>query len=223
MNVMTPVLDYNQALSIIGNLSTPSKMPWYGWSIPAKTHCKTGGKLAEQPGTICSLCYAAKGFYVMPNTKKALNRRFEALDHPLFVTAFALVLNTLRSRQRKDENRFRWHDSGDLQNVEHLRKINQIALLTPTVEHFLPTKEAGMVSKFLKEGNSFAPNLHVKISHPMIGGTFSDKPPMGMSYTTAGRDDDSSMFQCPALRKQGNKCRDCRACWTSANINYPVH
>lgn len=226
-------LTFEEAYELIGRLSKTSKMPWYSWSIPAKTHCKTGGKLAEKPGTICSLCYAAKGFYVMPNVKAALQRRLEALEHPLFVPAFVMVLNYKYERTRKTtrlqnntiakENRFRWHDSGDLQDISHLRKVVQIALLTPQIDHYLPTKEVGIINQFLKGGGIIPKNLHIKLSHPMIGGTFGVKRPLGLSYTTAGRDNDESLFQCPALKKQGNKCLDCRACWSTADVNYPTH
>lgn len=214
-------LSFNEAWEIIGGLSNPSKMPWYGWSISAKA-CITGSKLRETPGSTCSKCYAHKGFYTMPKVKRALDRRLKALDHPQFVQAFALVLNTLYDKNGGKEDRFRWHDSGDLQNVEHLRKIVQICNLTPRIRHYLPTREPWIVAGFKRNGGVIPSNLFLKISHPMIGGTF-DKPPMGLSYTTVGNDSDNQVFQCPALRYQGNKCRSCDRCWTSSNINYPLH
>ena len=50
-------LSYDSAYEIIGGLSSPSKMPWYGWSISAY-RCKTGGKLREVENSTCSHCYA---------------------------------------------------------------------------------------------------------------------------------------------------------------------
>lgn len=221
-------LSYAEAIEIIGGLSTPSKMPWYGWSIDA-SECVTGSKLREVEGSICSLCYACKGYYVMPVVKNAMQRRLKALDHPRFVEAFVTVLNSKYEKGRKTygdakikENRFRWHDSGDLQNEAHLEKINRIAELTPRILHYLPTKEAGIVSRVRKKIGDFAPNLFVKLSHSMIGETFQVRP-QGMPITTSGRDDDPAIFQCPALRYQGNKCLDCAKCWTDSDINYPVH
>lgn len=217
----TPELTLNEALEIIGGLSNPSKMPWYGWSTDAKA-CHTGSKLRQTKGTICSKCYAHKGFYVFKNVRSAMSRRLEALKDPRFVEAFIFALNELYRRSKKKENRFRWHDSGDLQGVEHLEMIVEIAKGTPQIEHYLPTKEPGYVAQFLKGGGEFPSNLHVKISNPMIGQAF-EKAPMGLSHTSVGVDDDPRMFQCPALKKQGNKCLDCRMCWTGANINYPIH
>lgn len=211
-------MTYADAWRTIGGLSTPSKMPWYGWSTSA-WECDTGSKLREIEGSVCSSCYARKGNYIWKVVQAAHERRLEAISDPRFVEAFVLVLTTLYKRGKGRENRFRWHDSGDLQSLEHFRKIIRIAELTPFLEHFLPTKEAKIVNRYR---GSIPPNLHVKLSHPMMGKKFSRRP-NGFSFTTVGLDDDPDLFQCPAKRLQGNKCLDCRACWTDANINYPRH
>ena len=39
----------------VGNLSRPSKMPSYAWSISAK-RCNTGSKLAKVKGSVCYNC-----------------------------------------------------------------------------------------------------------------------------------------------------------------------
>lgn len=221
-------MNYTDAMDIIGGLSNPSKMPWYSWSISAQK-CHTGSKLRKVEGSVCADCYACKGFYPLPSVQKAMDRRYDSLYHPKFVEAFVLVLKTLHRRGRKTrkladgrvigENRFRWHDSGDLQDHEHLRRIVTIADLCPELEFYLPTKEAKLVGSY--EG-TIPPNLHIKLSHPMVGRTFS-KRPNGLSFTTVGRDDDPKLFQCPAKRYQGNKCLDCDKCWTETDINYPLH
>lgn len=214
-------LTYSEAWTLIGGLSNPSKMPWYSWSISAFA-CNTGGKLREVKGSICEKCYATRGFYQMPNVKEALDRRMVGLKDPAFVEAFTFVLTTLYERQRGEkENRFRWHDSGDLQDHEHLTRINEIAKRTPFLVHYLPTKEMKLVREWVK-GNTIAPNLFIKVSHPMIGERFKAPPIKGISFSTAGVDDDETLVQCPAAQ-QGNKCLKCRSCWTAANINYHVH
>lgn len=211
-----PALSVKEALEIVGGLSNPSKMPWYGWSIPASA-CHTGSKLRQVEGSVCAKCYAHKGYYPFPRVQNALQRRLKALDHPQFVDAFVVVLTELF----KGEDRFRWMDSGDLQSVEHLEKIVAIARRTPFIRHWISTKEAGIVSAFLKH-NSLPDNLVVRISHPMVGQTW-DKAPLGLPFATVGRDDDQALFQCPALRHQGNKCHACDACWRGENVNYPLH
>ena len=111
----------NEALKIIGgSLSKPSKMP--GWSIglPAK-ECKTGGKLQKVPGSVCYDCYALKGCYVFKVVQDAQYRRLEAIKDPQWVEAMAHLINS------KKPDVFRWHDSGDVQDLDHLMKISKSA------------------------------------------------------------------------------------------------
>jgi hypothetical protein len=125
-----------EALKIIGgSLSKPSKMP--GWSIglPAK-ECKTGGKLQKVPGSVCFDCYALKGCYVFKVVQDAQYRRLAAIKSPDWVQAMAHLINS------KKPDVFRWHDSGDVQDLDHLQKIYEVCRLTPSKRHWLPTREA---------------------------------------------------------------------------------
>ena len=65
-------------------LSHPSKMPCPAISLDARA-CKTGSKLAEIEGTVCHDCYALKGFYRMPNTRNAMQRRMDFMTSLEFV------------------------------------------------------------------------------------------------------------------------------------------
>lgn len=221
-------MQYVDAIDIIGSLSTPSKMPWYGFSTSA-FDCQTGSKLRQIEGSICSKCYACKGQYSFPNVRVAHDKRMTGTKHPDFVEAMTLVLTKLYQRGKKTykykgkiikENRFRWHDSGDIQSLEHLEKINQIALNTPFLDHWLPSKEYGYVNEFIKKHKTFAPNLTVRMSATMIGQSF-EKPPMGLPFSTV--DAKEGVVQCIAP-KQNNKCLDCRMCWDKdKNVNYKAH
>ena len=90
-------MDIRRDLNTIGGLSSPSKMPCYSYSLPAKA-CKVGSKLAKLPGTTCHGCYALKGFYMMPNVKAAMDRRLRIVkaasevEDSKFVYAFSRVL-----------------------------------------------------------------------------------------------------------------------------------
>lgn len=221
-------MQYIEAMDIIGSLSTPSKMPWYGFSTSA-FDCQTGSKLRQIEGSVCSKCYACKGQYSFPNVRVAQDKRMEGTKHPDFVEAMVLVLTTLYNRGKKTyikngqpvkENRFRWHDAGDIQSLEHLEKINEIALKTPFIDYWLPTKEVGYVNQFLKKHKMFADNLTVRISNPVIGETFK-KAPMGLPFSTVNVKDDISQCLAP---QQENKCLDCRMCWDKdKNVNYKAH
>ena len=196
-----------EALKIIGgSLSKPSKMP--GWSIglPAK-ECKTGGKLQAVPGSVCFACYAMKGCYVFKVVQDAQYRRLAAIKHPLWVGAMAPLINS------KKANVFRWHDSGDVQDEEHLIKIFAVCKLTPKIKHWLPTREA-WIKAFLPECPE---NLVIRFSAPMVDQEAPASWPNSSEVVTAGA-------TCPAAQ-QDNECRDCRACWDSniKTIKYGKH
>jgi hypothetical protein len=201
-------MNTQEALKIVGGLSKPSKMPGWAYGIPA-AECKTGKKLQEfVPGSTCEGCYATKGCYVFPVVQAAQYRRLEAIKSPLWVGAMALLINSKKSKW------FRWHDSGDVQDVDHLIKIFAVCKLTPDTRHWLPTREA-WTQDFLDQVPS---NLTLRFSMPMI-----DQPAAGSWHNTStvvsgqGR-------TCPAP-DQSNECKDCRACWDPSvrNVAYGKH
>jgi hypothetical protein len=202
------------ANAITGGLSEPSKMPGYAYSLPARA-CKVGMQLAKVEGSICSSCYALKGRYRFTAVQNALKRRLKALKNPLWVEAMAYSIN---HHAKRDFIHFRWHDSGDLQNLEHLELINEVCHKTPGVKHWLPTREIAVVTKFFETGRTLAPNLIVRISAPMVGAAIKGLPSLPVS--TVGKEGFGT--QCEA-RHHGGRCDECRACWSTANINYPLH
>lgn len=201
---------------VTGTLSSPSKMPCHSYSIPA-SRCITGSKLRSVEGSTCSNCYACKGQYRFSNVQEALETRFQSLMHPDW------VLNMVAMITAADKNGFfRWHDSGDLQSVEHLRNIVLVAESTPQIKHWIPTREYRIVSQYLEQYGQFPSNLTVRLSAHMVDGK---APNMGLPTSTVhsdARPDGSHV--CPAP-KQGNKCADCRACWDSkvSNVSYHIH
>lgn len=215
-----PPLSFAEALKLAGGLSIPSKMPWYSWSISA-TACNMGGKLQKIKGSVCEHCYALKGNYVFKSVKQAHERRLEALRGPRFVEAFVIVLNELYERARDKKIHFRWHDAGDLQDMEHLLKIVSIAKLCPQFQFWLPTKESKLAGEYLNLFGKFPDNLTVRLSHPMVCQQYK-RVPHGLTSSSVGVD--SASNQCPAYT-QGGKCGDCRACWDPKvkNVNYKAH
>lgn len=194
-------------------------MPWWSWSISAED-CNVGSKLREIEGSTCNDCYALKGMYVFPSVKAAHVRRKASLQNPRFVEAFTFLLNSKFSKARSSDPAFRWFDAGDLPDLETLEKINAIALGTPQIKHWLPTRELRVVKAFIDKHGDFAPNLTVRISSAMVGARFM-KAPYGLAFSTVGRTD-PDIRQCPAP-KQNNECGDCRACWGTDPVNYSLH
>ena len=181
-------------------------MPGWAYGLPAK-ECKTGGKLQAVPGSVCYDCYALKGCYVFKVVQDAQYFRLKAIRHPLWTGAMAKIINSKKSKF------FRWHDSGDVQDEDHLIKIFSVCRLTPTVKHWMPTREA-WVKAFL----SLKPdNLVIRFSAPMVNQPAPASWPNTSTVVQTGP-------TCPAPRQQ-NECKDCRACWDPAvkNVAYGQH
>lgn len=199
-----------QAEAIAGTLGKPSKMPGFSYGIPASS-CKVGQKLASLKGSVCENCYAMKGFYNMPSVRKGQLRRLESLTHPQWVDAMVFLIG------RSGSDYFRWHDSGDLQDIEHLRNIVKVAEKLPHVKFWLPTREAKLITSFLR-GSSFPQNLIVRVSGAMVDG----EAPVRFLHTSTVVSSTSATCPAPA---QDNKCGSCRACWDKnvANVSYKEH
>jgi hypothetical protein len=202
-------MNIKEAQAITHTLSKPGKMPGFAYSTPAH-ECKTGTKLRLIPNSVCSNCYAfERGRYRFQNVKDAQYKRFKSLTHPLWVEAMAAQINS------KKVKFFRWHDSGDVQNLDHLRRIYSVCKLTPDVQHWMPTREA-----WTKDYIAEAPkNLVVRFSIPMIDQAAGTSWPNTSTVSTKKID-----VTCPAPL-QGNKCKDCRACWDKSvsNVCYGEH
>ena len=197
------------ASKIPGGLSAPGKMPEGSYNLPASA-CQTGAKLREIPGTPCYGCYAFKGRYNFPNVKDALSRRLKSLDHPDWVQAMAVLI--------KGKKHFRWHDSGDLQGPEHLKKIFEVCKLTPDTMHWLPTQERKLL-QFL-DPDIIPPNLIIRLSNAKN----DTKPGNAWTHWSTVVSKPRAGHVCPAP-EQGNSCGDCRACWSKdvKEVQYRLH
>jgi len=194
-----------EARRITGGLSSPSKMPGPAYNLPA-VNCLTGSKLVKVPGSVCAGCYALKGRYHFSNVKAALARRLASLGHPDWIAAMTVLI--------KGEPVFRWHDSGDLQSVEHLKAIFEVCKNTAETRHWLPTRER----KFLPLSTDSIPkNLTIRFSSHMINQPPVKSWPWTSTVSTTTK-------TCPA-KDQGNECKSCRACWSRdvSNVTYPKH
>lgn len=201
------------AMEKTGKLTNTSKMPCNSYGIPAR-FCKVGMKLRAIEGSTCASCYAFKGRYPMGNVQRAMQRRFDSLNDLDWVDNMTAVIN------HNEKECFRWHDSGDLQDLKHLRNIVQIARNLPHIMFWLPTREYGMVRQWISEGGRVPKNLNIRLSAHMVGETCGTQI-KGCTYSTV---DTAGGFDCKAPSQNG-ECRDCRACWDKrvASVNYHKH
>ena len=198
-------MNIKEAQAITGSMTRTSKMPGLSYSLPA-WECKTGSKLRKIKNSVCSACYALKGNYTRYKAIKAAQYvRLASLNNELWTAAIVT--------QIKRQKYFRWHDAGDVQDVQHLNKIYEVCRLTPGTKHWMPTREA-----WIKDHLDSKPdNLVIRFSAPMIDQAAPASWPNSSEVVTEGA-------TCPAP-KQSNSCGDCRNCWNPEikTIKYGKH
>ena len=202
-------------------LTHTSKMPGASFSLSAQK-CITGSILHKQEGTVCSKCYARKGRYNFPNVRNAQDRRLTQVNDRDFVRCMTEVLKNDKITQKV--KLFRWHDSGDLQSLEHLEKIVQIAKNLPNIKFWIPTKEYNIVRMFKGE---VPKNLTIRVSYPMINGRFNGQYECTSSVSSKELLSEVKKEEiCPATETH-TTCNDngCTKCWDKeiVNITYVKH
>ena len=219
-------LSKKEASTVCGTLTSTSKMPCKSYSLPTEA-CITGFKMSQIAGSICSSCYADKGFYKMyaNNIKPAQFSRLDSINGEYWVSGMVSLIGS--------DEYFRWHDSGDLQSVEHLEKIISVANNTPHCKHWLPTREYSIVKQYIaKNGRESIPNnLKIRLS-----AMYPDKKVVipvslqGIANVTVSNVHTSLVSlkandlgnACKAS-DQGGECRDCRLCWSDKPVSYLMH
>ncbi len=193
---------------ITGGLTATTKMPGPSYGLPADA-CPTGRQMRSVKGSVCASCYASRGRYGFEQCRTALMYRLRAIRHPMWVEAMVESIKRARSRW------FRWHDSGDLQSVEHTEKVLEVCRRLPETRFWLPTMEAVILRRAISAG---APdNLTIRLSTPMLD---QEPPDRGEAYKgcqtsrvvvqweTAG-----GMPRCPSQEQGTEGCGECRMCW----------
>jgi hypothetical protein len=202
----------------VGGLSSGSKMvvPSTGFNTD---DCITGSKLKKCAGSVCEDCYSDKGFAKVfeKNVRPARDRRLKALKNRGWVNAWVHILNNKKIYQT--HKIMRWQDSGDLQGEWHLDNIIEVAIRTPDILHWLPTKES-----FVKWQKNYPPNLLIRLS-----ASFTDGNPPNFTNTSTVTTDVEAVT-CKASLPKGHPekldgCEDCRQCWDKSvsNVAYYKH
>ncbi|KKL88182.1 hypothetical protein LCGC14_1927220 [marine sediment metagenome] len=206
-------MDLKEAKEITHGLSCPSKPACPAYNLP--THaCRTGSSLVEDPRSVCYYCYARRGRYAFINVRRCLTRRLNAvIDNRKWAHAMTVLIEATGHKY------FRWHDSGDILDMQHLEQIVQIAKDLPEVRFNLPTKESGTLQQWAEDFEPYPRNLCVRES-----GVYVDVLPDTIipGTTLAGiftkRSDIG--FHCPVeWDKETKTCAGCRACWS---IGVPI-
>ena len=215
-------MDYLE--KVVSGLSSPSKMPGYGYSISA-FRCKVGSVLRKVEGSTCGDCYACKGNCTRyPAIQQCLERRYQSLSlGSVWVAAMATIMDRKRSKV-KDTSVMRWHDSGDIQSVAHLRNLAMVMEFVPHIQGWLPTREYGMLEEYAATYGEFPSNLTVRVSAHMLGKSAPSRFKVSSIVLRPSDALPEGVSQCPAYA-QGGYCLDCRNCWSKdiATVAYPIH
>ena len=202
------------ALKAVYSLGNVSKMPEESFGLSMR-NCVTGRKLARIYGTVCSGCYAGEGQYPATSVAKSHAGRLACWQRDPSGWTSGMV------RLLQDCQYFRWFDSGDLQSPLMAKAIVTIAWSLPNTRFWLPTRETSFISRFSSE---IPDNLTVRLSS-----NFPDrirKVANGFQTSTviSGKVSLPEITACHC-HEQGNKCLDCRACWSKEihNIGYLAH
>ena len=143
-----------EARKITGGLSAPNKMPGPSINLPA-WNCITGLKLQAVKNSVCAGCYAMKGRYRFPNVREAMDKRLAALADPRWVDAMVTLIS--------GEPFFRWHDSGDIQSIEHLENIESISYTEFKSLAERPLNSSLSSDKIFKTFNISSPNWYEEL------------------------------------------------------------
>ena len=152
-----------------------SKMP----ASTFATHtadCHVGGKLRDVEGSSATnatppssrRCTLAS-IKATPSTARQ-PRRWIAATQKQWAQAIAMQIT--RICDKFGEPYHRWFDAGDLADLAMLKAIVRVCELTPTIKHWLPTRERAILKAFLAEGLELPTNLVIRLSATMV----DDKP-----------------------------------------------
>ena len=215
---MRVIMLKKDASALTGGLTQTSKMPCKSYSLPTEA-CDTGFKMSKIEGSVCFFCYANNGFYKLyeKTIKPAQFARLDSLTSPYWVDAMVALIG--------EDQYFRFHDSGDLQSLEHFKKIVEVCERTPKTKHWLPTREYSIIKAFISAGGVIPKNLIVRLS-----GMYPDKAvivPKSLQnvrgVTTSNVHTVKPLGRACKAPEQNGECRDCRDCWESKVISYALH
>lgn len=186
--------------------------------------CMTGSALANNPNSVCheDHCYAKRGWYRSQRVHDAQARRLQLWLRYRETTWIDAMVTVMQGQEH-----FRWFDSGDLQSIEMLHDICEVCNRTPDTQHYLPTKEYGIMKAFMEGGHKIPDNLSIRVSSPLIDHEFSGLIKREMEHfggSVVYRYKWPKGFICKAS-SYNNTCGPCRACWdrTVKVIAYPYH
>ena len=152
------------AQEIHGGLTQTTKMPCKSYSLPTIA-CITGFRMREIANSVCAMCYAEKGNYhrYQNGIEPVQHARLDSITQSIESTEYRALWIEAMSLSIGTDKYFRFHDSGDLQSIEHLELYADLARAMPDCKFWLPTREYGIVAAFTAQFDIPA-NLVIRLS-----------------------------------------------------------
>jgi hypothetical protein len=161
------------------------------------------------------MCYAnedAIGRYQTGNVQRCQAARLAFSRTEEFVPVVIDALSSSRA------TRFRWHDSGDIYNLEYGRKLVEIARALPQITFWTPTHQPDTAKALLDEG---APkNFLLRVSADYIDCPPDDVPAGALACAVSTTLDGAKALgmPCPATfhlpGHENGECGSCTACFS---------
>lgn len=221
-----------EAKKIIGIKSgiRGNKKTGMSFSLPAVTSCKVGCKLSKEKGSTCYGCYAKNGNYTYKNVKTSQRNRLDRvkqLSNKKFkdnwVEAMILLIQNKIDKISDKEKYFRWHDSGDIVSIHHIKAIAEVCENLPSVKFWIASKEVNLIEEFTKH-NDIPENLCIRLS-----GYYVDKEPKFLNDLPTAMVYHKTKPKCKVCQAvvQHKSCLEvnCRACWDKnvKSVAYKKH
>ena len=131
-----------------------SKMPGSTFAVTVDK-CNVGGKLALVEGSTCHACYAADIEKRYPSAHVGWTNNYERATRLIETNPEQwsqwMAFQIHKAAEKTGELFHRWFDGGDIASLAMLRAITRVCELTPTIKHWLPTREAAIVKAYLRE------------------------------------------------------------------------
>jgi len=220
-------------------VSWTSKMPGPSFNTPTD-FCQAGTGMRDKDGTVCRDCnvhYNKRRYDRMMSDPQNWARSMASIipqyARMMYEDGQMMPLDADYGDVDGRHGYMRWHDSGDLQGPQHLALLADVARATPSVNHWIPTKELAHVADYIKAGGVLPENMMVRLSMQNIGqGASLPKTLQGnpqISTSTVGRsqiDPNYDGYICPASMEGSEGCvgEECNACWRGDfdNIDYQL-
>lgn len=166
-------------------------------STKGNTFCE---KMAKNPNSICSKCYATRYENLRPNLKQAFDKNLILLDkdyEPEFL----------------NHRIVRLHSFGELHNKTHFMNFIKLARFNVGTTFALWTKRKEIVQRYLNEGGTIPSNLVLIYSNPKVDKGIK-KAPKGFDkvfnvHSKAGAIKSGTAINCGA-----KDCFGCQLCYS---------